>query len=171
MSASTSATLAPVLASEMARFTATVLLPTPPLPEATAMTLWMCSNTSLNSSLGSGWGLLVRLISTSASRSTSSWMAAMQSSLIFFFIGQAGVVSTRSKLTFFPSTLMFSIMPNSVRLRPRSGSFTWPRAISICVVVIICRIFLSVYFPNPCPANSVPQSCLRGPPARWRESS
>ena len=161
MSASTRPTLAPVLASAMARLTATVLLPTPPLPEATTMVWWMFLNSSLNSSLGSGWGLEVRLISTSASRSTSSWMAAMQSSLIFFFMGQAGVVRTRSNDTFLPSTLMFSIMPNSVRLRPKSGSFTCPRAISICVVVIILRIFLLVSVPIVVPANCVPARCPR----------
>jgi hypothetical protein len=37
MSASSRPTLAPSAASASARFTAVVLLPTPPLPEATAM--------------------------------------------------------------------------------------------------------------------------------------
>ena len=39
MSASSSPTLAPSAARASARFTAVVLLPTPPLPEATAMML------------------------------------------------------------------------------------------------------------------------------------
>ena len=145
-------TEAPVLASDTARFTATVLLPTPPLPEATTMTFF----TPGISSCGSGCftSREVRFTVTSALRSTYSWMAATQSSLIFFFIGHAGVVSTRSKETFCPSTLMFSIIPSSVRLRPKSGSSTWLNAISICVVVII------FFFSN----------FQHTPPARWATS-
>jgi hypothetical protein len=41
MSASSTPTLAPSAASASARLTAVVLLPTPPLPEATAMTFLM----------------------------------------------------------------------------------------------------------------------------------
>ena len=135
MSASISPTEAPVLASDTARLTATVLFPTPPLPEATTMTFL----TPGTSSCGSGivTGREVRLTVTSASRSTYSWMALTQSSLMRFFMGQAGVVSTRSNETFLPSIAIFSIMPSSMRLRPRSGSLTWLKAISIMVVVIM----------------------------------
>ena len=134
MSASMRPTFAPVLASDTARLTATVDLPTPPLPLATRMVCLMLGN--ISSGLGCSTLREVRLTSTSALRSTYSWMALMQSSFIFDFIGQAGVVSTRSKLTFIPSIAMFSIIPSWVRLWPRSGSSTWLNAISIIVLVI-----------------------------------
>jgi hypothetical protein len=49
-------------------------------------------------------------------------------SFISDFLGQAGVVSTRSRETSPPETFTFRIMERLTRSRPSSGSITWERA-------------------------------------------
>src|SRR6266581_1331024 len=130
MSASRSPTSAPLLRSAAARLTATVDLPTPPLPEATAM---VCLTPGrISDGLGrekAGRTLAVIRTSTPvtpASAPTASSACVLKRSRT----GQAGVVSSKVKLTF-PSRLTSSslIMPRLTTSRPRSGSLmvdsTW----------------------------------------------
>src|SRR5262245_54828032 len=128
MSPSSRPTFAPVRASAMARFAATVLFPTPPLPEPTAMT-WPTPSSALRSADGS-FGFRTRLVVVIATSVTPAMRetAARHSSSICALSGHAEVVSTSVKRTFPPSTATSSIMPSVTRSRCRSGSFTVPSA-------------------------------------------
>src|SRR2546430_6657815 len=123
MSASRSPTWAPESCSEAARLTAIVDLPTPPLPEPTAIT---CLTPGIAAScprpLKAARTLAVIFRSTAvtpgipATRSRASdWNRSRT--------GQAGVVSSNVKLTRPPSVIAMSlIMPRLTTSRPRSGS-------------------------------------------------
>src|SRR5256886_3578863 len=123
MSASRSPTWAPESCSEAARLTAIVDLPTPPLPEPTAIT---CLTPGIAAScprpLKAARTLAVIFRSTAvppgipATRSgASDWNRSRT--------GQAGVVSSNVKLTRPPSVIAMSlIMPRLTTSRPRSGS-------------------------------------------------
>ena len=126
MSASTRPTFAPLAASATARLAATVLLPTPPLPEATAMIFFTPGRMVL----------LLRMvvtreviwITTLASLSTIVCTARSQASWMSCLSGQAGVVSTTVNDTVRPSTLMSSTMLSVIKSCPKSGSSTKLRA-------------------------------------------
>src|ERR1700687_4048041 len=124
MSASSSRTLAPLRPSAQARLIATVDLPTPPLPEATAIACLTPGMTWL------GFGRLkaertLDVIVTSTTltpgRSATSFCASVWKRSL---TGQAGVVRSNMKLTR-PSLPMTSslIMPRLTTSRPRSGSW------------------------------------------------
>src|SRR2546427_1161731 len=123
MSASRRPTRAPASWREAARLTAIVDLPTPPLPEPTAIT---CFTPGIAAScprpLKAARTLAVIFRSTAvtpgipATRSRASdWNRSRT--------GQAGVVSSNVKLTRPPSVIATSlIMPRLTTSRPRSGS-------------------------------------------------
>ena len=130
MSASSTPTVAPSDARAQARLAVTVLLPTPPLPEATAIT---CRTPGRALAL-SGW-----CVDESDERRTSTCStpgnaltAASASSLRRSLTGQAGVVRTRSKSTLVPSMRRLRTNPRVTMSLCRSGSWTALRASRIC---------------------------------------
>src|SRR5436190_6657759 len=133
MSASSSPTEAPLLRSAAARLTATVDLPTPPLPEATAI---VCLTPGrISEGLGrrkAGRTLAVIRTSTPVTP-TSPPTASSAWDLKRSRTGQAGVVSSNVKLTR-PCGLTSSslIMPRLTTSRPRSGSLIVANASSTC---------------------------------------
>src|SRR2546427_11156868 len=133
MSASSSPTLAPVTRSAQARLTATVDLPTPPFPEATAVTcLTPGSSWSGRFPLKAERTLAVIFKSTAVTpgRSATSFCAIVWNRSR---TGQAGVVSSKVKLTR-PSPAMTRslIMPRLTTSRPRSGSWIAERTPRTC---------------------------------------
>src|SRR5215471_2805738 len=160
MSPSRRPTRAPVCASAMARFAATVLFPTPPLPEPTAIT-GPTPSSALRSADGSrGFRTrLVVLIFTSVTPAMPL-TARRQSSSICAFNGHADVVSTSVNATTPPSTATSSIIPSVTRSRCRSGSFTVPSAASTASGVITCP---AAPMKTP-PGGSGPRSAATLPP-------
>ncbi len=128
ISASMMPTRAFCLASESARFTVTVDLPTPPLPEATAM-MFLTPGSRFRSPR-IVVTRLVKLICTDMSVPKSSSSAARQSASSFSFIGHAGVVRTIVKLMEVPSIKMSSTIFRVTRSFRKSGSSTLLRASS-----------------------------------------
>src|SRR5712664_2535987 len=129
MSASSKPVRAPESWSDVARFTATVDLPTPPFPEATAIT---CLTPGIAASrarpLNAARTLAVIFRSTAVTpgmSATSCWASDWKRSRT----GHAGVVSSNVKLTL-PSSLIARslIMPRLTTSRPRSGSLMAERA-------------------------------------------
>src|ERR1700674_451522 len=123
MSASSRPTLAPESCSEAARLTATVDLPTPPLPDATAMTCLtpgMACSPARPPNEGRMLAVIFRSTAvTPGSPLTSSCAMVWDRSRT----GHAGVVSSNVKLTFPPSEMVTSlIIPRLTTSRPRSGS-------------------------------------------------
>src|SRR5712691_8522214 len=124
MSASSSPTLAPLMPREHARLIATVDLPTPPFPEATAiacltpgMTWFGCRRLKAERTLA----VIFRSTAVTPGRSPTSLLAIVWKRSR---TGQAGVVSSKVKLTR-PSTPMTRslIMPRLTTSRPSSGSW------------------------------------------------
>src|SRR6516225_1905111 len=160
MSPSRRPTRAPVCASAMARFAATVLFPTPPLPEPTAITgptPWSAFR-SADGSRGFRTRLVVRMF-TSVTPGTPV-TARRQSSSICALSGHADVVSTSVNATRPPSTETSSIIPSVTRSRWRSGSFTVPSAASTASGVITCPA-APMWTP---PGGSGPRSAAALPP-------
>src|SRR2546421_5482329 len=130
MSASRRPTRAPASWSEAARLTAIVDLPTPPLPEPTAIT---CFTPGMAASrarpLKAARTLAVIFKSTpvtpgmpATSSVASDWKRSRT--------GHAGVVSSKVKLTFPASVIATSlIMPRLTTSRPRSGSLIADRTV------------------------------------------
>jgi len=126
MSASNRPTRAPSIARAMARLTAMVVLPTPPLPLETAMVLrkfWPI------------WSPMRRSLGTLASQlmvtrpTPGTWANAARASFsILPRNGQAGVVNMMVKLTSLPSSFRLRIMFSDTRSRWSSGSMTVPNA-------------------------------------------
>src|SRR6185503_18619362 len=148
-----------VCASAIARFAATVLLPTPPLPEPTAIT-GPTPSSALRSADGSR-GLRTRLMVWMRTSETpgTAITARRQSSSIWALSGHADVVSTSVNATAPPSTATSSIIPSVTRSRWRSGSFTVPSAASTASGLITCP-------EAPCGAarGSGPRSAAPLPP-------
>src|SRR6266849_9190974 len=124
MSASSSPTLAPLRLSAQARLMATVDLPTPPFPEATAiacrtpgMTWFGCGRLKADRTLA----VIFRSTAVTPGKSATSLVAMVWKRSR---TGQAGVVSSKVKLTR-PSPPMTRslIMPRLTTSRPRSGSW------------------------------------------------
>src|SRR5713226_2136451 len=124
MSASSSPTFAPLMPSAHARLIATVDLPTPPFPDATAiacltpgMTWFGCRRLKADRTLA----VIFRSTAVTPGRSPTSLLAIVWKRSR---TGQAGVVSSKVKLTR-PSTPMTRslIMPRLTTSRPRSGSW------------------------------------------------
>src|SRR5438132_4678526 len=133
MSASSSPTEAPLLRSAAARLTATVDLPTPPLPEATAIVCLTPGRTSEGfGRMNAGRTLAVMRTSTPVTPGISP-TATSACDLNRSLTGQAGVVSSKVKLTL-PCGLTSSslIMPRLTTSRPRSGSLMRPSASRTC---------------------------------------
>ena len=120
MSASSKPTEAPALARATARLTLTVVLPTPPLPEPTAMMFF-----TPGSSCGPA-GVVARrtaevhvksIFSAPIGRSAASmrdWISSLS--------GHAGVVSSTVNDTLVPSIARSLTMFREIRLPPSSGS-------------------------------------------------
>src|SRR5450759_1076785 len=126
MSASRMPTRAPICASATARLTATVVLPTPPLPLATAMMFFTGISSLLEMRLSARtWAsILIFTCRTPGKRVT----AALASCSICVRRGQAGVVRTTVKDTSPPSIWTSLTMFNVTRSWCSSGSWTLPRA-------------------------------------------
>src|SRR6266487_1769898 len=130
MSASRIPTRAPASCSDAARLTATVDLPTPPLPDPTAIT---CLTPGMAGSCGrplkAARTLAVILRSTAVTPgipATSSCAMVWNRSRT----GHAGVVSSNVKLTRPLSVMARSlIMPRLTTSRPRSGSLIAERTL------------------------------------------
>ena len=126
MSASIRPTDAPARASATARLTLTVLLPTPPLPDATAMTFL-----TPGSSCSAARGLARRTVAPQAiarPATPTGSSARRTSDSIWSLSGQAGVVSSIVNATSAPSITRSRIMLRVTRSPPSSGSWTVRRA-------------------------------------------
>src|SRR5579859_4642888 len=124
MSASRSPTFAPDRRSDAARLTATVDLPTPPLPEPTAMACFTpgitCSGERPPNAARTLAVILRSTAVTPGRPPTSSRAIDWKRSRT----GHAGVVSSNTKLTRPESLTRRSlIMPRLTTSRPRSGSW------------------------------------------------
>src|SRR6266516_5691573 len=133
MSASSRPTEAPLLRRAAARLTATVDLPTPPLPDATAI---VCLTPGrISDGLGRRKaGRTLAVIRTSTPVTPASWPTASSAcDLKRSRTGHAGVVSSKVKLTR-PCwlTSISLIMPRLTTSRPRSGSLIVASASSTC---------------------------------------
>src|SRR5258708_2100068 len=132
MSASSSPTRAPDWCSAAARLTATVDLPTPPLPLATAMVCLTPGSISDAWRRKPGRTLAVIFTATvdtpvSAPTASSAWLLKRSRT------GQAGVVSSNVNPTSPAGEILSSlIMPRLTTSRPRSGSTIVARAERIC---------------------------------------
>ncbi len=126
MSASRRPTLAPAWARATARLTLTVLLPTPPLPDATAITFLTPGSSC---SAWRGWAR--RTIAPQVMSTRSAPMAPRTERTfpsISSLSGQAGVVSSIVKATAEPSMTTPLTMSRVMMSRPSSGSWTARRA-------------------------------------------
>src|SRR5574341_776478 len=127
MSASSSPTLAPALARATARFTLTVDLPTPPFPEAMA-TLFLTPGIPPWPVMpwdAATFHPIFRVIRPMPGIPES---ASRHACSISPLKGQAGVVSTTSRLTSEPSIRISRISFIDTRSFPSSGSFTADKA-------------------------------------------
>src|SRR6266849_1199336 len=133
MSASSSPTFAPLMPRAQARFMATVDLPTPPFPDATAITCltpgstWFgCRPLKADRTLA----VIFRSTAVTPGRSPTSLVAMVWKRSR---TGQAGVVSSNVKLTR-PSAPMARslIIPRLTTSRPRSGSWIADSTASTC---------------------------------------
>src|SRR5258706_9709855 len=126
MTASRRPTDAPLLRRAAARLTATVDLPTPPLPEATAIVCLTPGKISEGfGRMKAGRTLAVIRTSTAVTPGISPTRSCA-CDLKRSRTGQAGVVSSNVKLTL-PCGLTSSslIIPRLTTSRPRSGSWMW----------------------------------------------
>src|SRR5215471_16607860 len=132
MSASSSPTRAPDRCSAAARLTATVDLPTPPLPLATAIVCFTPGSISDGCRMKPGRTLAVIFTATadtpsSAPTDSSAWVLKRSRT------GHAGVVSSNVNATSPALEMRRSlIMPRLTTSRPRSGSTIVDRAARIC---------------------------------------
>src|ERR1700693_1384154 len=125
MSASRSPTLAPSAARATARWALTVDFPTPPLPLAIAIVfLTPGSRPPTGAEERTFEVMRISTTSTPARPVTASraWPSKRSRT------GQAGVVSSKVKLTRPPSTFKSLIIPSDTTSRPRSGSLMVARA-------------------------------------------
>src|SRR6267378_3673806 len=133
MSASRRPTSAPAFLRAAARLTATVDLPTPPLPDATAIVCFTPGRISLGFGRMKDWRTLAVIRTwtslTPGISPTRSWAWVLKRSRT----GHAGVVSSNVKLTL-PCGLTSSslIIPRLTTSRPRSGSWTVASTSSTC---------------------------------------
>ena len=124
MSASIMPTRLPVRASAIARFTATVVLPTPPFPAPTAMTFFTPGIGALPAS-GDTAALTCAVIVMSTSVTPASCMTAARAcSFICSLTGHAGVVNSIVNATRPPSMLTSFTNPSLTMSLWRSGSLT-----------------------------------------------
>src|SRR5579875_2272107 len=142
ISASSTPTRAPLSARARARLTETVVLPTPPLPEATAITLRTPGIPCLPC-WPRPWTTRASILMLTARTPGRADTARRQSLSILPRSGQAGVVRTTVKLTTSPSIERFSIIPRETRSRPRSGSRTVLKARITSASVTACPAILS----------------------------
>src|SRR2546430_2477036 len=133
MSASSRPTEAPLRRSAAARFTATVDLPTPPLPEATAIVCFTPGRISEGFGRVKAGRTFAVIRTSTAVTPASSPTASSAWDLNLSRTGQAGVVSSNVKLTL-PWGLTSSslIMPRATTSRPRSGSLIVARTSRTC---------------------------------------
>ena len=144
MSPSSTPTRAPIFASASARFTDTVVLPTPPLPAPTAITFFTPGS--------GGWPLAgceaertLEVISTDTSATPgSARTAATAWSRIWVCAGQAGVVSSMVAETRPPLIATSLTKPSDTMSRSRSGSTTALRAFRTASRVGVSDIFFDL---------------------------
>src|SRR5213080_5460972 len=132
MSASSSPTEAPLLRRAAARLTATVDLPTPPLPDAMAMVCLTPGRISEGFGRRNAGRTLAVIRTSTPVTPGSSLTASSACDLNRSRTGHAGVVSSNVKLTL-PCGLTSSslIMPRLTTSRPRSGSLIADRTLRI----------------------------------------
>src|SRR6266705_779822 len=99
MSASSSPTVAPLWRSAAARLTATVDLPTPPLPDATAIVCFTPGRTSDGFGRENAGRTLAVMRTSTPVTPAIAWTASSACDLKRSRTGQAGVVSSKVKLT------------------------------------------------------------------------
>src|SRR5574337_1432489 len=134
-----SPTLAPARIRATARFAATVDLPTPPLPLATATVLSTPGRYD-------DWGsreVVTREVMVTSTCSTPGRAATtcLAPSSICFLTGQAGVVSSMANLTLPPSICTSLMKPSETISRWRSGSWILASASSTARSVTISFLF------------------------------
>ena len=130
MSPSMMPTLLPHCESASARFTATVVLPTPPLPAPTAM-MFLTPGTAARPADGSTASRTRALICTSTAVTPESCMTAARAwSRIWSLTGHAGVVSSMVNATRPASTFRSLMNPRLTMSRFKSGSRTTFKASS-----------------------------------------
>src|ERR1700693_2970652 len=125
MSASRSPTLAPSAARATARWSLTVDFPTPPLPLAIAI-VFLTPGSRPPAGAEERTFEVMRISTTSTPASLFTAFRASPSKRSR--TGQAGVVSSKVKLTVPPSTFRSLIIPSDTTSRPRSGSLMVARA-------------------------------------------
>src|SRR5713101_8996797 len=170
MSASSKPTRQPSSASATARFTETVLLPTPPLPLPTRITLRTPGTRSVPPRPGAWRTSAVKATSTREScRGESTARTASSSRAL---CGEAGVGNSRRTRAALPSSMStFFTIPSSPSVRPVEGSFTPCRAARMAselAKVSSGRKGRSRCFPGP----AVSRRAQEGPAgAFWRALS
>jgi hypothetical protein len=120
---------APAWASATARLTATVLLPTPPLPEATAMT-FLTPGMSCSGRTGAARRTMAPQVMSTASAPMDR-TAVLTFRSISSLSGQAGVVSSMVNAILDPSIARSLTMLSVTMSRPSSGSCTVRRTSKI----------------------------------------
>ena len=126
MSASSRPTEAPAWASATARFTLTVLLPTPPLPDTTAM-MFLTPGRSCWAWAGAARRTIAPQVISIVS-APMACRAARALPSISSLSGQAGVVSSIVNATRLPSMATPLTMLRVSMSRPSSGSWTVRKA-------------------------------------------
>ena len=135
MSASINPTLNPFFANATARFAVTVDFPTPPFPDAIAITFLTLGNTLLL--LFSGFfGIGMILISSSTLVPRIRFRCNSQASIILFLLCIAGLLICKSKLILLSFDLMLDTKFNAMMSFFKSGSITKLKASLILSVLI-----------------------------------
>ena len=152
-SASIRPTRAPSFCSPSARLTATVLFPTPPLPDPTAMMCLMWG-TALVAAGASGF-LAIKCTLTWAS-GYSSWIARVQASRRASFPSCRRLGTSSLKLTSCSATCRSCSIPVETISRPVCGSLTCFRASRMRV----CSIFAAfIFLKNRLNITEKPRNC------------
>ena len=113
----------------MARFTATVDLPTPPLPAPTATTFFTCGRAPWR---GPGAARVLAESSIFTCSAPAARRAAVTSFSMRSFNGQAGVVNSMFTITVPPSMRTSLTMLSVTMSLKSSGSWTLLRALMTC---------------------------------------
>src|SRR6266404_3764177 len=129
----------------MARFTATVDFPTPPLPELTAIML-ATPGTDCLPSVGPALGIIDSNLISTASTPAMLRTASRAASRSFHLAGDAGVLSTSRNRTVEPSTSRSRTKFRLTMSRLRPGSLT-PRRTSSIASRLIAAITMSPHNP------------------------
>ena len=130
MSASATPTLYPLRARVMARFTATIDFPTPPLPLATAITLPTFARFSKSGLTGAALGAGVARTSSRIDILYSGKAASKTSRQVALMLAASGSFRLKTRLNFISDceACRFSTIPRETMSRPSAGCITPERA-------------------------------------------